>query len=251
VYNSTALNAPAFVSVAHNSTTQTFTWTIASWTSDYENQKIQTVIEENRPWKPHTVIQHEDKILRVFDTHGPNGKNFKIDVLTFDFASETPKIKILSSAEYIIQWDRKSEYRSIMFTQNSDNPSSSELPSLTLLMSEPKTHILFTVVFPAISGYRYGYPVTKLITPPGKVETFTAPFLNSIRAEPVAYTYKSGKTTKAAVLQLFDNFGVLGARLLAPMLGENNEKYQYEAVGQVPAIAGQSSKAIGFVFGDF
>jgi hypothetical protein len=40
----------------------------------------------------------------------------------------------------------------------------------------------------------------------------------------------------------FDNYGILGARVMAPVTKESTS---YELKGQIPAISGQASKPLG------
>ena len=90
-------------------------------------------------------------------------------------------------------------------------------------------------------------PPLSLVKTPDGVPTVTAPFLTSLHVQRVAYTNSQARwRTTGGLFQLFDNFGLLGARLLAPDLEQGGASY--EVVGQVPAIAGQMSSAIGWNF---
>ena len=58
------------------------------------------------------------------------------------------------------------------------------------------------------------------------------------------YTFPSSKTkTKGAIISLFDNYGIIGARLVGPESPKGS--FKYELKGQNGAIVGQRSGTIG------
>lgn len=52
----------------------------------------------------------------------------------------------------------------------------------------------------------------------------------------------TGSTTTGAVMSFFDNYGIIGTRIVAPVGGGN---YAYKLAGQDGALAGQQALTIG------
>ena len=57
------------------------------------------------------------------------------------------------------------------------------------------------------------------------------------------YTYPDGSTTNAAIIAFFENYGIVGARTLAPKKAKGS--LEYELKGQKTNIAGQRSTTLG------
>ena len=104
---------------------------------------------------------------------------------------------------------------------------------------------LTVIVFPGYEGCRFGDPVRSEITfPTEKGTLFTSDFMHPVYARQAAYSYTGGFSTDAGILSFFDNYGILGARMIAPVTATGN--YHYEFKGQTPAIAGQLSPGLGW-----
>jgi hypothetical protein len=98
---------------------------------------------------------------------------------------------------------------------------------------------IVVVVFP----WPDASPVVSEITlNPDKGYLLNAPFMEPLRTMLTSYTYPGGETTDAAIIMFFDNYGILGARVMAPVTKGSTS---YELKGQIPAISGQASKPLG------
>ena len=65
-----------------------------------------------------------------------------------------------------------------------------------------------------------------------------------VYATQAPYSFSDGLKTEAGILGFFDNYGILGARMIAPVSGTGTYKYEFK--GQTPAIAGQLSSGLGW-----
>ncbi|OJD34158.1 phosphatidylcholine-hydrolyzing phospholipase [Diplodia corticola] len=78
-----------------------------------------------------------------------------------------------------------------------------------------------------------------------KGSELTAAFMRPVAAFPARYRFpRSGEETSAAVLSLFDNYGVLGVRVVRPSAPAGS--LAYEIGGQIPAVAGQLARGLGW-----
>ena len=91
---------------------------------------------------------------------------------------------------------------------------------------------------PVVSGLGISKDVTNF---------FAAPFMKTLVTHNVDYKYPNttDKVSKAGLLTFFDNLGILGARMAAPVF-QNGSGFRYEIKGQTPAIAGQTSRGLGW-----
>lgn len=86
------------------------------------------------------------------------------------------------------------------------------------------------------------------LDPPKKL--VTAPFLRPVSVSEVA---AKGDASDGwpSLMEAFDNYGVLGARLVTPYLDQDEGVWKYELKGQTPSLAGQMSTGLGWnVFGE-
>ena len=226
--------------MGHDAETRTYVWTISSWASHYTERNNVTVVEANIPRQAQEILILGDRIVRLF-THSPDTGSVRIEVLKLNVSS--PHVQLLSSQSFPITWDLNSVYRKIFLRRI---PGSGL--ALTVLLSKADSHTLTTLVFPPASGDAFSAPISTLIEAPHNIPAFTTAYLKSLLVAQVGYKYPNGKWTDAAIMQLFDNYGILGARLLVPKQGNGMDKWKYEVKGQVPAIAGQRSEGVGWVF---
>jgi hypothetical protein len=100
---------------------------------------------------------------------------------------------------------------------------------------------LVVVVFPWPDDI--GSPIiSEIALNPEKGYLLTAEFMTPLRIMLTSYTYPGGEITDAAIIMFFDNYGILGARVLAPVTKGSTS---YELKGQIPAISGQASNHLG------
>lgn len=102
---------------------------------------------------------------------------------------------------------------------------------------------LATVVFPSRGDYTFGEPVVSRIYIPNT--GFNPSHFKSISVKPVEFELthlKKVTSQNTGILQFFDNYQILGARLLGPVAPGS---LYYELKGQIPSIAGQISTGAG------
>lgn len=136
----------------------------------------------------------------------------------------------------------------------------SSAPSLIAycLSSSPQSTVSTAVWSPLTASSPAGYQKPRIVSfGPEYKPHFNGAFAKDILTTTTRVfspTTQLPGAASAGLLQLFDNYGILGARLLNPVRGDETA---YAVVGQVPAIAGQLSEALGgagdaglgFVFG--
>ena len=104
---------------------------------------------------------------------------------------------------------------------------------------------LTVFVFPGNGGCTFLDPILSDITIPAEKGTlFTADFMHPLYARQAPYSYSEDLKTGAGILSFFDNYGILGARMIAPV--SDTGSFQYEFKGQIPAVAGQLSQGLGW-----
>lgn len=137
-------------------------------------------------------------------------------------------------------------------------PGSSPSLIAYCVSSFPQSTVSTAVWSPLTAPNPRGYQQPRIVSfGPEYKPNFNGPFAKDILTTMTRVFSPSTQLPGAAsagLLQLFDNYGILGARLLNPVSGDETA---YAVVGQVPAIAGQLSEALGgagdaglgFVFG--
>lgn len=71
----------------------------------------------------------------------------------------------------------------------------------------------------------------------------SANFMSLMKTFRTNYTYTDRTTTTAGIMAFFDNYGVVGARIVAPKTSKGTLIYEFK--GQNPSIAGQKSTTLG------
>lgn len=161
---------------------------------------------------------------------------FRIDVLDIDTSEGT--VGVLWTKEYKITWDEPAneQYLGFLLLDVSENGYDD---LVALINTNDST--LTTVVFPNIPRDVFSEPVVSTISILKSL--FNPTFFKSVLVKSASYDYlTSGVSIKTAILQLFDNYQLLGARLLAPV---KHKSFQYELKGQTPSIAGQTTVGTG------
>jgi hypothetical protein len=142
------------------------------------------------------------------------------------------------SNEFPITWGVTSaaDYLGWFFGPGSDS-------NLLVTLTMKADYTLVVVAFP-VTSTGIGTPTISYIAlKPGQGSLLTAPFMTPLRAMQTSYTYPgSGTRTDAGIMMFFDNYGILGTRVLAPITAGSAS---YEFKGQTPAISGQPSTALG------
>ncbi|KAF7335120.1 Phosphatidylcholine-hydrolyzing phospholipase [Mycena venus] len=172
-----------------------------------------------------------------------NGDRMKFDFLSFTREKGKLQLSASSVVEYPIIW-RANTYLGWFF-------AASKVITLGM-QSGVNEASLVVVVFP---WNNIKVPVvSKISLSTDKGSLLSAPFMVPVRTMLTSYTYPDGntadgeiipgETTDSAIIMFFDNYGILGARVLAPK--KNAADSEYELKGQIPAIAGQAVNATGW-----
>ncbi|KAB8279030.1 hypothetical protein BDV30DRAFT_232906 [Aspergillus minisclerotigenes] len=131
------------------------------------------------------------------------------------------------------------------FAEDIDNDGNTDL--VTLINPTSALNVDFQVaVFPGFGDGTFGAPVVSPISlNPANGTLLTASFMKSIKVHKADYVYPGTSTaSKGGILAMFDNYGIIGGRMLAPVLSSGSLYYEFK--GQVPAVAGQSSQGLGW-----
>ncbi len=111
--------------------------------------------------------------------------------------------------------------------------------------SDASNVFIDVVVFPGLKDGTFGKPVVSPITVDSNIgRLFTAGFMTPLYTTQASYTDpgNEGTTTTGAIMSFFDNYGIIGTRIVAPVGGDS---YAYRLAGQDGAIAGQRALTIG------
>lgn len=214
-------------------------WHITFWTENYETRQYHKLIEQ-QVLNPTWLLPYGDgKLIRI--SHHLDAKLMRLDVLTLSLdEANQPDINSISTQIFQAPWASNASIEVQVAPL-----TSSDVPSIVFLLTDQKTAEMTTVVFPPNKEGGFKDPITSKIESPNEVPSFVSPSLKSLGLYSVPYVYREiRQRSPGGLLQLFDNYGVLGARLLG---NEVFEKLKFRAIGQTPAIAGQVSSAIGFV----
>lgn len=150
-----------------------------------------------------------------------------------------------SNQEFPITWPahQSSEYL-LWFLSDVNGDGYTDIVAYT---SNDSNTTLTVIVFPGRAGGDFAAPVWSEITlPASKGSLFTSSFMYPVQARQAAYTYSSRDniSTDAGILGFFDNYGILGVRMIAPVNATGT--FAFEFKGQTPAIAGQLSTGLGW-----
>lgn len=251
-------NFTTFIGYGYNPSTSNTKWYFSSWTQAYSQQYL-TTIDEAVAFPAQVLLSgkfgtNDDgyRLVRVF--YGPAyplSGSIRIDMLNPSRDSSTGKIKFTAAPQtqtFSITWT--APFLDNYLTWFLADVNSNNLLDLVALVQSPDSSIA-VVVFPGQKDITFGTPVVSQISlDPSKGSLFTAPFLTPVKAGQVQYTYPETTASGGAIiscagiLAFFDNYSVLGARMLAPV--KVSGTYAYELKGQTPAIAGQLSDALGW-----
>ncbi|KAJ9638282.1 hypothetical protein H2199_006969 [Coniosporium tulheliwenetii] len=268
-------NHETFVGFGYNNISSTSTWQFFSWSSNYSKRHVSTVSEAIGV--PAQALlsgslgasDGDNRIIRIFyGQDHPNPDSLDIDIL-HPVRSSSGRVSIPDppiSRSFPVTWEAVSE-EDYLFWFLSDVNQDGRIDLVALVSLENQFTVL---VFPGLRNGTFGTPVVSEITlDPDRGSLMSAPWMRIIKVSQAEYTYTSGsrnvandrtkgldydsqqpirsfdsQTTDAAIMMFFDNYGILGTRLLAPVRSAGT--YFYELKGQTPSIAGQPTQAIGW-----
>jgi len=246
-----------FIGYGFDSTTSCTTWYFSTWTGGYSTQAL-TTYQDAVSFPAQVLLSgkfgtDDDGYRLVRGFYGPtfpNESRMRIDILNPSRDSTTGEIKFNSdpvTKTLLITWG--AYYATDYLTWFLADANSDNLLDLVALAVMPD-YSLSVVVFPGLSDFTFGTPIVSTITlDPKQGRLLNASFMTPLTALKARFTYPEHTitnvsiTSPAAILALFDNYGILGARMLAPVSATGTWNYEFK--GQTPAISGQPSQALG------
>lgn len=233
-------SASYLVDVAFDSSSKSYAWNFTSWSDGFKTRTSETLTEQAVGSAAQAFLvgqlfkdARNESIVRIFTTPA----TARIDVIDY-----TPSQPIKPSSQ---TFDFDSSFCEGIEWFLADVNDDTKLDVVAYCSSSDAT--LTTAVFlnrGKGGSSQFDEPRISTILP-NVPKLFNAPFLKSV----VTITTQVFDTdtqlpsrNKAGLLQLFDNYGILGVRLLKPV---SDDLALYTPVGQTPAIAGQVSDALG------
>lgn len=150
-------------------------------------------------------------------------------------------VKIISSSEFKVTWSGNNYLT--WFLSDVDADGNLDLIGLVTADDGSLTVLAFKPKLDESSGFEP--PVISSIAS-NKGNLLTAPFMIPLVARQAAYKFP-GTTYQvdSGILMAFDNYGMLGVRVLRPK--SYSGTLEYDIGGQLPAVAGQQSATLGQV----
>jgi len=163
----------------------------------------------------------------------------QIDILgiTSDY-----KVTTISSKDYVITWNRQFERNYMKWFLAPINETQHEYSLVAYIDSNVNDNLLVLSFSYNPDTLSFDEPLRSLIMADTVGQNFNGDFFQHLIAAQTSWIdKKTGTKTEAGIVELLDYCGVLGARLVAPV----GDQSVYQVVGQIPAIAGQTSYALG------
>ena len=245
-----------FVSIGADTVSSRTTWQFMKWSDGYQTpHKTNTIQTQSLPAQAvlpgHFGRNKIHGIAEVFMNQTSNLIRIEIIQLTRT-PTATVALETLFSKEIYIHWNATSpsEYLT-WFVADVNRDGILDLVAYT----SSNTHqILQVIVFPGLpETIGFDDPIVSDIQlESGIGKLLTASFMKPLYTRQASYTYPAGEldhsssdsTTEAGILSFFDNFGILGVRMMAPVTAADTFRFEFK--GQIPAIAGQLSDALGW-----
>lgn len=204
-----------------------------------------TVVEPNRV-RSQALLSHPNGCL-VRLSYGatfPIQQTIQIETVTPSCAENgTVTFAASEKQQYGITWHGLIENDYLLWFLHDVNGDG--VLDLVAYCSDASIVFIDVVVFPGLKDGTFGKPVISPIAVDSNIgRLFTAGFMTPLYTTQASYTYPGtgGKTTTGAVMSFFDNYGIIGARIVAPVGGGS---YAYMLAGQDGAISGQRALTIG------
>ena len=228
------------------------TWSFTFWKNGYSD--IATELFETKTSYPVQAIlpgvlgsygQNASIVQLYYGDTFPYPKTIGVEVVQ---PSEDPSGKVslpspCFTKRFPISWPARTSSEYLLWFLSDVNGDG--FTDIVGYASSESNTTLTVIVFPGSKGCHIQDPVVSKITLPAEKGTlFTSSFMHPVYARQAAYSYPEGLSTDAGILSFFDNYGILGVRMLAPVTATGT--YNYEFKGQTPAIAGQLSPGLGW-----
>lgn len=242
------------VTISYDIKQQQANWNFTYWNNGYQKYVTQVKIVPNAvpPQKSLTGILADGvnaSIVQLYyGSTSADPESIRVEVVE---PSQSPELRVTippacSDQKFPLTWSARqpSEYIH-WFLSDVDRDGKADLVGYT---STDSNTTLTVLVFPGTSTCAFDPPVISNITfPESKGSLFTASFMAPLYTRRANFIYKHDEdiheTLRSGILSYFDNFGILGARMVAPIYPSS---YEFEFKGQVPAVAGQISDGLGW-----
>ena len=242
------------VTISYDIGQQEAQWYFTSWSVGHEVHVTQSIKVSNRvaPQKTLNGIlaggANASIVQLYYGSTAADPENIRVEVVELiqNLDSSVTIPPACSNKTFPLTWSaRKASEYIHWFLSDVNGDNFTDLVGYTSTDSNTTLTIL---VFPGTETCAFGSPVVSNITfPKDKGSDFTTSFMAPLYTRRADFIYKKSEgiheTLKSAILSYFDNFGILGARMLAPI---NQSSYEFEFKGQIPAIAGQISNGLGW-----
>lgn len=223
-------------------------WHFIHWSTGYNKSEVTTITEPGA--YPAQALLADPDTSRLFRIHygrsySTISRDLRID--TFETARDVTTGSTIfknsaKSQSWPITWPATQEEDYLLW-QLSDIDGDG-IKDLAAYTSQEHNIFVNVIVFPGTSTGGFDHPVISAITLPEDIALrVTADFMTPWSTSRSSYTYPGGQTTDAAFTAFFDNFGLVGARIVAPVSVRGT--FKYELKGQAGSIAGQRANFLG------
>lgn len=219
------------------------TWYFAS----IENGTLRTnIVEEPNRVRAQALLSHPNgSLVRLsYGSTFPPQQKLQIEIITLVRAEDgNISISASSSPPVDITWHGliEKDYR-LWFLHDVDGDG---ILDLVAYCSDASLIFIDVVVFPGSKDGTFKSPVVSPIVLDSAVgRLFTAEFMKPLYTTQARYTYPGGGngSTSGAIMSFFENYGIVGCRIVVPVGGG---RYTYMLGGQDGAIAGQRALTLG------
>lgn len=230
-------------------------WYFAQWRNNFSEVSANQ-LEEPNAFPAQATLSDSDhgRLIRIFyGIRYPISKRIRIDVLRPVRNETTGEMEFVGGPQiqtFEITWPALLETTYLLwFLSDVDGDGQKDLVAYT---SQVNNILINVVVFPGRNNGTFGEPtVSSIELDPNLGNLMSAEFLKPLKTVQASYLYPGGDgtTSEAAILGFFDNYGVIGARIIAPKKSRGTLEYEFK--GQNPSIAGQRSTTLGAQPGNF
>ncbi|KAG8531944.1 uncharacterized protein KY384_003580 [Bacidia gigantensis] len=223
-------------------------WYFANWRKDFTEKVVSQIFEPNA-FKAQALLSDPASgcLIRLrFGKWYPVATALRIDRICAVRDDSTDKVSLSNppqSQVFNISWPAYLEKDYLLwFLCDVDGDGHKDLVTYTSLENNIVLHV---VVFPGRTDGTFASPIVSPITIDPEVgRLMSAEFMTPMKTIQADFTYPvDGSITSAGIISFFDNYGIVGARMIAPKTAKGT--FEYEFKGQNPSIAGQRSTTLG------
>ena len=227
-------------------------WNFTYWSNGYSTISTNTVVTST-PFPVQTILTgslgsdapNNSIIQLYYGETFPFPRRIGVEVVQpiEDLSGQVNLPAPCFKISFRISWPARNSFEYLLwFLSDVDGDGFADIVGYASSQSNTTLNV---VVFPGKAGCKFADPIVSTITIPSEKGTlFTSSFMYPVHARQAPYSYSGTLRTEAGILSYFDNYGILGARMIAPV--SDTGTYIYEFKGQTPAIAGQLSSGLGW-----